>query len=57
MSPEISGGLATLSFAIESREYGAILTLESGALPQTVAELFPRTATLSRTRLGDLSSR
>lgn len=56
LKPKIDGGVATLSFEIEARGYGAVLAVPSEQLPKDVEILLARMAPRAKTRLGDLSS-
>jgi iron(II)-dependent oxidoreductase len=55
LRPVIDGAHATLRFEIEGHGYGAVLAVD-GAVPKEVEAILPRMASLSRTRLGSLSS-
>ncbi len=51
-----AGDVATLSFEIEPRGYGAILAVEVNPLPEKVRTLLPRMRQRAKTRLADLSA-
>ncbi len=54
--PPAAGAVATLSFEIERRGYGAILAVEGDALPEKVRSLLPRMRERAKTRLAGLSA-
>jgi len=57
LHPEISGEKAALSFPIEARGYGAVLTDVSGQTPSSIQTLLGESAKLAKTPLGGLSTK
>jgi len=56
LKPKIDGGVATLSFEIEARGFGAMLAVPSEQMPKDVEILLARMSPRAKTRLSDLSS-